>query len=205
MKKLALVASVAALSLGLSTQANAAFINGSISFSGGLDPVALLDVVSPLTTFTPDVLALASGSTGDLAGSNGIASVFPFSATDSNVVIFTAGAFTYTLLLGQNLSPVALTCDATGLCTDSIALDISGSVTGGGFSSTAFAGTYTANGSCQGPANGSSCTSNRTASWSSSITALGINVPPPAIPEPATIALLAVGLIGAGAARRKAK
>ncbi|BCG65568.1 MAG: hypothetical protein methR_P3413 [Methyloprofundus sp.] len=204
MKKLALIASAAALSLGLSAQANAAFINGSISFSGGLDATTLGDIVSPLVTFTPDVLALASGSTGDLTGSNGIAGVNPFSVGDTNVVIFTAGAFTFELLLTANLAPNAISCDGAGLCVDSTALDITGSVTGGGFDPTAFSGTYTANGSCQGPANGTSCTSDRTASWSSSVTALGTNVVP-TVPEPATVALLAVGLIGAGAARRKAK
>ncbi|BCG65569.1 MAG: hypothetical protein methR_P3414 [Methyloprofundus sp.] len=202
MKKLALIASAAALSLGLSTQANAAFINGSMSFSGGLDASTLGDIVSPLVTFTPAGLVLASGSTGDLSGSDGLADAFTFSVGSSNIIIFTAGAFTFELLVAENLAPNAISCDAAGLCTDNTALDISGSVTGGGFDATAFAGTYTANGSCQGPANGSSCDSNRTASWSSSVTALGVDVVDP-IPEPATIALLAVGLIGV-AARRKA-
>ncbi|BCG64518.1 MAG: hypothetical protein methR_P2302 [Methyloprofundus sp.] len=183
MKKLALIPHAALLAFGLSTQANAAFLNGSISFSGGLDATTLADIVAPLTTFTPSVLALASGSTGDLSGSDGLAGVNPFSFGDSNIITYTAGAFTFELLQTTNLTSSAISCDALGLCTDSLAFDMVGAITGGGFDPTAYAGTWTANGSCQGAANGSSCTSDRAASWSSSVTALGVDPetlqPPP--------------------------
>ncbi len=223
MKKTYKIICAIALSIGLSTQANAAFINGSISFSGGLDAATLGDVVSPLVTFTPSGLVLASGSTGtendpnpgdpggfDLFGpygnQDGLAQAFVFSDIGAqNTIIFTTTDYTFELFLTANRAPSALVCNGAGLCTDSTALDVSGSVyptvPTPGIDPTSFAGTYTANGSCQGPANGNSCTSDRTGSWSASLTALGVE-PPRQTPEPEALALLALGLLGATAARR---
>ncbi len=216
MKKLTGILSVLALSAGLTTQANAAFINGSISFSGGLDATTLGDIVSPLVTFTPSGLVLASGSTGSPDGfdafapygnQDGLASAFAFTDVGiQSTIIFTTADYTFELLLSDNRTPSAISCDGAGLCTDSTAVDVSGSVyptvPTAGIDPTSFAGTYTANGSCQGPANGNSCTSDRTASWSASLTALGVQ-PPRITPEPEALALLAMGFLGAGAARRR--
>ncbi len=198
MKKSILLSTAAALAL-MGGSASAAFINGSVSFSDGFDSLPTIpstSIVSALTSFDVGALAAGSGGTGDLAGIPFANTAFDFDITSLPATMFDAGGFTFTLESTSNLTSSALAC-ANGLCNDDIGFDIAGVVSGNGFDATAFSGTWTAQGSCAGDAG--ECTGDSTASWSASITALGISAtptPPPAgVPEPGPLALMGLGLL----------
>jgi hypothetical protein len=118
---------------------------------------------------------------------------FDFSFATLPDDFYTAGIYSFDLLSISNISATPLSCNAQGLCTDSLVFDVAGVVTGAGFDPTLFLGSWTANGSCLG--SGAACESNVTGSWSSSLSAVGR---PVVVPEPSALALM--GLIFAGLA-----
>ncbi len=201
MKKIASLGAAVALSLGMSAAAQAAFINGSISFTGDFDGIPG-DIVNDANLFSI-FSASATSATGDFAGLSGAADSFgDLNLTAPGGTLYSIGGFDFLLDAIGTVTRVPLSCSSIGLCTDSITVEVSGTVTGTGFDPTVFAGTWTANGSCGG--SGSSCTGAPSASWSSSLTALGINPNPPQVPAPGALAMLGLGMIGfAGARRRK--
>lgn len=200
LKKLTLTAAAGVLSVGLSANANAAFINGTLSFADGLNTLG--NIVSDLTVFELGDPTLAFGGTGAFVGANNMVADVEDLDTSSpaGIDIFAVDGFTFTL------SSVALderdppNC-AGGSCTDRIEFDMTGTVSGNGFETTAFTGNFTANGSCvQAGSSGRCQPDTQSGSWSASIVALGAEVP---VPVPGTLGLIGIGLLGLRLARRR--
>ncbi len=205
--KLKALAAVAAgvLSVGV---AQAAFINGSLSISDGgltLPGLPSTSIVSELTSITQGSPVAANGCTGDFGVS---ADCFGVQATTSTISIpgnsgtYSWNGFTFTINSITNVTPTALhgAAGTNVLLSDALLFQVSGTVTGGAFDPTAFSGIWTANGSCAGDNPPATCNANASASWSVSLTALGQET---TVPEPASIALIGIGLAGLGLARRR--
>lgn len=199
MKKIGFIASVAALTIGLSATASAAFINGSLSFSDGYD--SLGNIVSTETVMNVQNISTATGGTGDFAGLSGNTVSSDIDLNNPAGVIYRIGGFTFTLSSVANVATTPLAC-LGGLCGDEISFNLVGTVTGpGALEETSFLGNWTGNGTCLQDGDGNTCTAGTASgSWSSSIVATGAAVP---VPEPGTLALLGLGMIGFVVSRRR--
>jgi hypothetical protein len=192
LKQAMLTAAAGVLSIGLSATAYADFIDGSVSFSDGLDNPS--NIVSDLTLFELGDPTNASGGNDDFSSLSGQQATVSDIDTDNPAGdLFAVGGFTFTLsaISGTIASPPE--CLA-GLCGDEVTFDIAGTVSGNGFETTNFIGNFTAQGTCREAGNSGRCQpGTQTGSWSASIVTLpGSDTE---MPVPGTVGLLGIGLL----------
>lgn len=213
MRKIGFAAILAASTVFVAADASAAFINGSLTITGGLNSAGLGagPIVSSLSTIPTlgSVVAPLSGtnsySTIAAVTIGSIVSSFtvpiPGNPTIPSWVVI--GGFDFDLTAASAVvSGAAFSCDvASKACSDTASFSIAGTVGAAGFDDSAFTGTFSMTATCSDADGDNVCEGTPLGSYSISITSAG---EPPQVPVPASLLLLGGALAGLGLVRRRA-
>jgi len=193
---------------------HAAFLSGSVGFGDGLanNMGAPNAVVVGLTTFDP-ITTVVGPCTGDFAGCSGAGAAFDFSFGAGTQLVFSEDQYTFDVLIVPSLFPgptaTPLACDpvfpgsTAQLCTDKFNFNGRGFVhdSTGTFDDTLILVSWALTGNCLDRNGDSLCDSNWAATYSAVVTAVGVT--PLIVPEPGSLALIGIAIVGAGLARRR--
>lgn len=204
-----LLSTVALAAMGLgSGAAGAAQITGSISFTGFFDCACFspgdTSIVSELMEIVAEDPAIAGAGFDDYVGSGGPVTPVEDILLDPLAPGYPGVQPVYTLADGtafyaddviqSRIHREPLTCSG-GTCNDALEFIMVGTVMRAGFDPTPAVLRWTGQGSCLGEAG--VCSSEPSASWSASLSS------PATIPEPASLGLMGLGLLGLFMGRRR--